>query len=88
MTEKGFIVGSANGYVICYEFINDFEPKMAYKINISNKIKAIVGMSISRTQTDDFNIAIAGVYLKPVKKAKSLLHVDYEGQCKTVPLQH
>ena len=81
MTEKGFIVGSANGYIICYEFKNEYEPKQTFKIHISNRIKSIASMSLSRGNTsvsDDYHIAIAGVYLKPVKKSLSKQTPSYQ----------
>lgn len=64
-------MATTNGYIICYEFKNDFEPKMINKIHISNKIKAVASMSISKGNilNDDYMIAIAGVYQKEVKRA-------------------
>ena len=48
VTQKGFIIGCSNGYIVCYDFKNDFEPKFINKIHISNKVKAIASLSISK----------------------------------------
>ncbi len=72
VTQKGFLIGTTNGYLLNYDFKNDFSPKFQSALHISNNIKALASMSQSRYRIsgEEYMIAIAGVYQKKIGKKK------------------
>jgi hypothetical protein len=53
---KGIVIGTSNGYMVTYDFKNEFEPKFAHKVHISSRIKAFASMSLSKVSglSDDY----------------------------------
>jgi hypothetical protein len=56
ISSRGYVIGTSDGYLLYYEFQKDNienQALLATKIHVSNKIKVILSMSMSRGSIND-----------------------------------